>query len=575
MLRPSESKVIFLQQLGRGLRSSEGKTRLLVIDFVGNHRIFAQRLIHLLSLQNCADSWTTLRSWLNGTSPDLPDGCLIDVELEAKDILRQFLPQGRNASVEGYRTIRDELGRRPSMLEVFCQGLLPRTISAEQGSWFTFAESEGDLSRQESEVVQSCVDWLKMLETTSLNKSYKMVVLRVLLDEGALFQGIEIQALCVACRRYMLNHKVLRNDLEGDRHAVDHKNADNQEWTKWWIKWPISRWLDVQNGKTWFYREGERFRLNFDCKDEWKSCLEQLTEEIVDWRLAAYTKTHRLDETTKGELVFEAKVSHSQGRPILFFPDNSKVSDRPVGLKTVQLADGKLWGFRFVSVGCKVAMPSGGTSNQLGELLKKWFGKNAGLPGTNFVVRFATRNGVWYAEPSEVGIDANLTPIETLLETPVKIEPYISPTAKFSTHVPVYDVSAAAGDWGVEGSANEIGWIYVPNQYLKKGMFAARVVGHSMEPRIPSGAFCLFRQCPAGSREGKLLLVQVNTHESPEDGGRYTVKRYHSKKELTPDGWRHDSIELQPLNADYKPIVITVDDADTVRVIGEFVCIID
>ena len=38
MLRPTESKVIFLQQLGRGLRAAEGKTRLLVIDFVGNHR---------------------------------------------------------------------------------------------------------------------------------------------------------------------------------------------------------------------------------------------------------------------------------------------------------------------------------------------------------------------------------------------------------------------------------------------------------------------------------------------------------------------------------------------------------
>ncbi len=50
LLRPTESKVIFLQQLGRGLRAAEGKTRLLVIDFVGNHRIFAQRLLHLLSL---------------------------------------------------------------------------------------------------------------------------------------------------------------------------------------------------------------------------------------------------------------------------------------------------------------------------------------------------------------------------------------------------------------------------------------------------------------------------------------------------------------------------------------------
>lgn len=52
MLRPTESKVVFLQQLGRGLRVAPGKTRLLVLDFVGNHRVFAQRLLHLLAVRS-------------------------------------------------------------------------------------------------------------------------------------------------------------------------------------------------------------------------------------------------------------------------------------------------------------------------------------------------------------------------------------------------------------------------------------------------------------------------------------------------------------------------------------------
>ena len=43
MLRPTESPVIFLQQLGRGLRPAPGKDRLTVIDFIGNHRSFLQR----------------------------------------------------------------------------------------------------------------------------------------------------------------------------------------------------------------------------------------------------------------------------------------------------------------------------------------------------------------------------------------------------------------------------------------------------------------------------------------------------------------------------------------------------
>ncbi|MCU0732998.1 MAG: DEAD/DEAH box helicase family protein, partial [Hyphomonas sp.] len=44
MLRPTESSVIWLQQLGRGLRRSADKTHLSVIDYIGNHRIFLTKL---------------------------------------------------------------------------------------------------------------------------------------------------------------------------------------------------------------------------------------------------------------------------------------------------------------------------------------------------------------------------------------------------------------------------------------------------------------------------------------------------------------------------------------------------
>src|SRR5690606_8601232 len=50
MLRPTESVVVFLQQLGRGLRRAAGKDWLTVIDFVGNHRVFLERVRQLLSL---------------------------------------------------------------------------------------------------------------------------------------------------------------------------------------------------------------------------------------------------------------------------------------------------------------------------------------------------------------------------------------------------------------------------------------------------------------------------------------------------------------------------------------------
>ena len=50
MLRPTESPVVFLQQLGRGLRRSDGKDALTVIDFIGNHRSFLIKPRTLLAL---------------------------------------------------------------------------------------------------------------------------------------------------------------------------------------------------------------------------------------------------------------------------------------------------------------------------------------------------------------------------------------------------------------------------------------------------------------------------------------------------------------------------------------------
>jgi hypothetical protein len=72
-------------------------------------------------------------------------------------------------------------------------------------------------------------------------------------------------------------------------------------------------------------------------------------------------------------------------------------------------------------------------------------------------------------------------------------------------------------------------------------MFVAQVVGKSMEPAIPDGAYCLFAAPVTGTRQGKTVLVQLRDATDPETGERYTVKRYESEKTETPL-WRHARI---------------------------------
>jgi len=145
---------------------------------------------------------------------------------------------------------------------------------------------------------------------------------------------------------------------------------------------------------------------------------------------------------------------------------------------------------------------------------------------------------------------------------------------KSATHVPVYDLTAAAGFWGPESVPEEIGWTEVPGVSLKAGMFVARVTGTSMEPLIPDGSWCLFRPCPAGSREGRIVLVQLGTDGAGENGGRFTVKKYHSEKIVTAAGWRHTSLQLLPLNPAFEPIEIEGEVAGDVVIVGEFAVLI-
>jgi SOS-response transcriptional repressor LexA len=124
----------------------------------------------------------------------------------------------------------------------------------------------------------------------------------------------------------------------------------------------------------------------------------------------------------------------------------------------------------------------------------------------------------------------------------------------FETHVPLYSLRAAAGALGDEMPSEQEDWVPAPpGMRLSPDMFVAHVVGRSMEPRIPDGSLNLFRMKPAGSRQGKILLVE--RFGITDESARYTVKRYTSEKRSTGENgeWEHTRIRLEPLNPEFEP----------------------
>ncbi|MFB3829966.1 MAG: helix-turn-helix transcriptional regulator [Bryobacteraceae bacterium] len=126
------------------------------------------------------------------------------------------------------------------------------------------------------------------------------------------------------------------------------------------------------------------------------------------------------------------------------------------------------------------------------------------------------------------------------------------PVAPFHSHLPLYSLRAAAGNFGAEMPAEAEGWVRVPMR-LQKDMFVARVEGRSMEPRIPDGSLNVFRYGVAGSRQGRIVLAELPG--AFDETARYTVKRYASRKRaLGEDQWEHEAVRLEPLNPEFEPI---------------------
>ena len=76
---------------------------------------------------------------------------------------------------------------------------------------------------------------------------------------------------------------------------------------------------------------------------------------------------------------------------------------------------------------------------------------------------------------------------------------------------------------------DEEDWVSIPEDLrAAENLFVAHVVGRSMEPRIPDNSLNVFRAPVVGSRQNKIVLVELLGEL--DDSARYTVKKYTSRK---------------------------------------------
>lgn len=286
MLRPTSSRVLWLQQLGRGLRKSVGKEHLVVIDYIGNHRTFLLKLRTLfLELAGCLKtSDRELRQTLQQLDRGeliLPPGCEVTYELETVDILNGLLRSSRTAVLTQWlEDFQEQHGRRPTASEAYHEGHRPQLFMKEYGSWYDFLHQHNALSAAESASLEAHRQLLSALATTKMSKSYKMVLLEAMLHRVRINEGVPIEELT----RSFINRARRSARLAAD---VSASLDDIRAVRALLEKNPIAAWTGDKSGvgDLFSYQDGV-FRGNLTCDDP--ATLSELMLELVEWRLAEY-----------------------------------------------------------------------------------------------------------------------------------------------------------------------------------------------------------------------------------------------------------------------------------------------
>ena len=140
--------------------------------------------------------------------------------------------------------------------------------------------------------------------------------------------------------------------------------------------------------------------------------------------------------------------------------------------------------------------------------------------------------------------------------------------------IPLYTLRAACGYFEDGEVPEEEGWVDASNNGFTpdpKRHFVIHAKGNSMLPKIKDGDLCVFEWYRAGSRNGEIVLTQSSEFDS-DYGSKYTIKKYHSEKVVTEEGWQHSKVELIPLNKHFD--VIELDEETEYRTIGILKCVL-
>lgn len=257
-LRPTESPIVFLQQLGRGLRKCRGKEFLTVLDFIGNYEK-AGRVRFLLS----GRSNQSAGAYNPSDTSAFPDDCLVDFDMKLIDLFAEMDRKHlklKDQIINEYFRVKELLGRRPDRMDLFTymdDGIYETAIAHSKDNPFKrYLEflKELDELNQDEEVFCKGIgrEFISLLENTSMSKVYKMPVLMAFYNHGNILMEVSEAQLLSSWKEFFSTGTNWK-DLDKNMTIQKYNDISDKEHLKKILSMPVHFLLE--SGKGFFVKK--------------------------------------------------------------------------------------------------------------------------------------------------------------------------------------------------------------------------------------------------------------------------------------------------------------------------------
>ncbi|MCG3700815.1 DEAD/DEAH box helicase [Aliarcobacter butzleri] len=199
-LRPTNSPIVFVQQLGRGLRKYKNKEFLTVLDFIGNHK--KAYLIALALVGNKMIDKESIKLSIENNFADLKNAFICMDEISKNRILEQINKENFNQLrylKEQYFEVKNILGKVPTLVDFlqFEDVINPLKFIDESKSYIEFlAKVEENKELKELVSNEDFIKAIRFIENElPIKRVYEFVILKYLLNNDFCDENIAFKIL--------------------------------------------------------------------------------------------------------------------------------------------------------------------------------------------------------------------------------------------------------------------------------------------------------------------------------------------------------------------------------------------